>query len=1040
MTERESFEESLRRSEQKLWQYLEASPDAIYVHDLKGNLLYGNKAAETMIGYSKDELIGKSFLDLGILPLESLGKAMHLREFSLAGNTTGPDEFELIRKDGSQISVEISTCVIGESDKIEVIGIVRDISERKRLERERAEADVLRRTHKTMERLLEEMNDGYCVIQGYTIVYLNSIAAEMFGYKQEAVVGKRMDDYLPPGTVRELSRVYSSGLSGGTVPPQYQTTLTRKDGTAIQVELGGRAIEYSGKPALSIVIRDISDRKLMEKALQQREHDYLTLLESTDEAIIVVDAETLKVVFGNRRSARMFGFDPILQDGLGAQLLDFIHPDDRDTVVRAFLEDTYTQERRQRYQVRANTRDGKEIWVSALATKIEFGGRVAVLLSIRDITEKKLAEDALRESEQRLNLYFENVSDVVYSLDSEFRFVSVSPSVEKLLGYKPQELIGKNVSDVNVLAPEYFDLAVSDIMRVMAGEQIPHSEYEFITKDGRRKFGQVSGAPLCSPEGKVVGLVSVARDITERQKAEEALRESERRLKDAMALGNSGYWEFDIDTQKLFWSDQTFRLFERDPSLGAPSVEEEAAYYSPEQAVKLREYGQRAIEKMESIEYDFVATLPSGKSAYMTGFIRPVSVAGGKVVKLFGVFHDITERRKMEDALRQSEQNYRILFEGTIDGMFVIDVETLTIAIANQTAAKMFSFDSADNAIGINPVDMVHPDDKERVLGYFMEDALGTGKQELREFRAVTKDGREIRVSVMATMIEYAGKPAVLFSIRDITEQKRAEEEKKRLEAQLQLAGRLAAVGELAAGVAHELNNPLTGILGFAQLLSGRKDLDEPMKKGLDTIYKEAQRSARITKNLLSFARRHEPERRLILINEVLEKTLELRAHDMKVSNIQVEVELQPDLPMTMADFHQMQQVFMNITVNAEQAMVQAHGRGRFVVKTQNVGGMIQITFADDGPGIPEENLQRIFDPFFTTKDVGKGTGLGLSICYGIVQAHSGRIYARSELGKGTTFVVEIPIVSEEESVAELALLNTGQESKKWENREGRYS
>lgn len=373
MTERESLEESLRRSERKLWQYLEASPDAIYVHDLKGNFLYGNRAAESMIGYSKEELIGKSFLDLGLLTLDSLAKAIHLLEFSAAGKPTGPDEFQLIRKDGSQISVEISTYAIGEADKIEVIGIVRDISERKRLEQERAEAEVLRRTHKTIERLLEGMNDGYCVIQGYTIVHLNSMAAEMFGYTKDQVVGKRIEDYLPPSIVRQLSRVYSTGLSGGIVPPQYQTILTKKDGTAIQVELGGRAIEYGGKPALSIVIRDISDRKLMETALMQKEQDYLILLESTDDAIIVVDAKTLKVVFGNQRSARMFGFDPVLHDGRGVSLLDFIHPDDRDTVVRAFLEDTYMQERRQRYEVRAKTREGKQMWVSALATRIEFG-------------------------------------------------------------------------------------------------------------------------------------------------------------------------------------------------------------------------------------------------------------------------------------------------------------------------------------------------------------------------------------------------------------------------------------------------------------------------------------------------------------------------------------------------------------------------------------------------------------------------------------------------------------------------------------------
>ena len=239
--------------------------------------------------------------------------------------------------------------------------------------------------------------------------------------------------------------------------------------------------------------------------------------------------------------------------------------------------------------------------------------------------------------------------------------------------------------------------------------------------------------------------------------------------------------------------------------------------------------------------------------------------------------------------------------------------------------------------------------------------------------------------------------------------------------------------------LAHELNNPIAAIQGFAQLLTARNDLDETTKKDLGIIYRESQRAAKITQNLLSFARRHEPEKHLISLNEVIEKTLELRAHQMKVNNIELVVDLAADLPKTMADFFQMQQVFVNIINNAEQAMVEAHGKGRLVVKTQKVGDMIQISFADDGPGISEENMKRIFDPFFTTKEVGKGTGLGLSICYGLVEAHGGRIYARSKLGEGATFVVEIPIVFEDQLVAEAALINPGSRGARWKKPKGQY-
>jgi signal transduction histidine kinase len=252
------------------------------------------------------------------------------------------------------------------------------------------------------------------------------------------------------------------------------------------------------------------------------------------------------------------------------------------------------------------------------------------------------------------------------------------------------------------------------------------------------------------------------------------------------------------------------------------------------------------------------------------------------------------------------------------------------------------------------------------------------------------------------------------------------------MEEQLRLAGRLAAVGELASGIAHELNNPITAVQGYAQLLAAKKDIDESVKKDLNTIYREAQRAGKITKNLLSFARSHEPEKSFISINEALEKTLELSSHQMKLHNIELEVELDRNLPGTMADFHQMQQIFVNIINNAEQAMLDAHGKGKLVVRTRRHGDMIQIVFTDNGPGIAEENLKRIFDPFFTTKGVGKGTGLGLSICYGLVEAHNGRIYARSKPGEGAAFVVEIPVVPEERPAAETVGIQSKKESARW--------
>ena len=253
-----------------------------------------------------------------------------------------------------------------------------------------------------------------------------------------------------------------------------------------------------------------------------------------------------------------------------------------------------------------------------------------------------------------------------------------------------------------------------------------------------------------------------------------------------------------------------------------------------------------------------------------------------------------------------------------------------------------------------------------------------------------------------------------LINWLDITERKRAEEEKLELEQKAYLASRLASVGEMASGIAHEINNPLTAVIGFAQLLMDA-DLPDDLKEDLVTIHKEAQRAAGVARNLLTFARKHAPAKQPTNVNGIIEGVLTLRAYEQNVSNIRINTKLAPDLPEVTADYSQLQQVFINITLNAETAMIEAGNGGMLTITTQKVNHSVRASFADDGPGIAKENLDRIFDPFFTTKEVGKGTGLGLSVCHGIIAEHGGKIYARSKPGSGATFVVELPINAHEQ-------------------------
>ncbi len=334
----------------------------------------------------------------------------------------------------------------------------------------------------------------------------------------------------------------------------------------------------------------------------------------------------------------------------------------------------------------------------------------------------------------------------------------------------------------------------------------------------------------------------------------------------------------------------------------------------------------------------------------------------------------------------------KFLIRQLSDGIFVFDVRNRLLEV-NPAALKIIGMDK--NIVGkrIDYLTTLSP-----VLERLSSIGFGSvelplsvsGEERFYELEKVTmRDNQEQQVGWLAIL-------------HDITERKEMQE---RLIAQ----GRLASMGELTSGIAHELNNPLASVIGFSELLL-KRDLPTDIEADLNIISSEAERAARIVDNLLTFARKQPEDKLPIDINETIEKTLELRVYEQEQNNIRTITRFTPDLPEIMGNDFQLRQVFLNITINAEFFMIEAHGKGTLTILTERAGDFIRVSFTDDGPGIPQENIARLFNPFFTTKEVGKGTGLGLSICHGIVTEHGGRIWAESKPGEGATFTIELPV------------------------------
>lgn len=359
------------------------------------------------------------------------------------------------------------------------------------------------------------------------------------------------------------------------------------------------------------------------------------------------------------------------------------------------------------------------------------------------------------------------------------------------------------------------------------------------------------------------------------------------------------------------------------------------------------------------------------------------------------------DNQRLFKSVAKAKNEWETTFDSVSDGIVMVNEDHVVLRI-NQAAASLLG--GAVEAFINRSCRDICPGFDEMVTECRNQAPVSESDSVTTEY--LTEDGRVLEVMTDNIFDAGGSISGSVYILRDVTEA-------RRLRRQLVQSEKMVAVGELVSGVAHEINNPLTGVLGYAQLLAAR-DIDEKAKNDAEGIMREAERATRIVRQLLSFARKHEPERSMTDVNAALMESVELKTYDMRVNNISLETELDESLPETMADKYQLQQVFLNIISNAEQAMLGQHEGGLLKISSRMADGSIRLAFADDGPGITEEIRNRVFDPFFTTKDVGKGTGLGLSVCYGVVEEHGGNIWVEPTSGGGATFVIELPVINEQ--------------------------
>jgi PAS domain S-box-containing protein len=636
----------------------------------------------------------------------------------------------------------------------------------------------------------------------------------------------------------------------------------------------------------------------------------------------------------------------------------------------------------------------------------------------RRIDELEAVEAEHKRIEQELKLggqildeivhILESAIDPIFIHDAEGNLIYVNEAAVRSHGYTKEEFLKINLYKLEVAwSSEMGEARMKEILEYRSAV----FEVEHYHKDGSILHLEMHTRPV-EIDGNLIFLTAV-HDITDRKQLEQALQKSERHHRTLVENAIEGI----VVTQegRIKFVNPVVAIVSGYSTEELQSMSLKDLVHPDDEEAVIESLGKSAAPGTLHITPPFRFRTKGGEMRWIEATV--VSIIWDDKAANLNLLRDITESKRVEEELRDREAKFRYLFEHSQIANALVGLDGKIIDV-NQAAADFYGYDK-DEIIGKNLLEFIAPESKTKVTEAFAHGLVHTHADPL-EVEAITKEGKRTFFfpGGYHTLFEGGKETGFLISVVDITQRKRAEEERRQLEQKAQFSSRLASVGELAAGVAHEINNPLTAVIGYASLLLDRKDIPGDIRRDLEVINVGARRVAGIVGKLLVFARQTKPERKYIDINEIVSATLDLRAYSLQSSNVKVILQLDPDLPKTVADPAQLQQVFLNLIINAETEIKLGHGGGKLAIKTEKIGdNFIRISFRDNGLGIDKKNLDRIFDPFFTTRKVGEGTGLGLSVCHGIVTEHKGRIWAESQLGKGATFIVELLVVAADEQL-----------------------
>ena len=1001
-------EQARRKAEEEARATLYGIGDGVIATDAAGAITRMNPAASRLSGWSEAEALGRPIHEVfRTLHEATRAEAENLVEAVLhAGKRVGPvNHLLLVAKDGAERPItERATPIRGERGKTLGVALVfRDETA------ERVTRESLRESEARYRALFDRSMDAVYLhdLEG-RFLDANPAALDALGYTREEIPGLNFASLLTneQDLGRALQTMQEIVTTGNQrVVSEYQ--LRRKDGELVWFELQGSLVLNDGRPVAVLGVgRNITERKRAEESLLMTQFS----VEHAADALYWMTFES-RIVSVNETACRTLGYT---REELLRLTVPDIDPDYNDEVWREAWE-SLKAHHTMTIETRHRTKDGRILPVEITASHIAFGGKEYSCAFVRDITERKRAEAALRESEELCRSLIDAIPQMAAVARPDGYIHWYNQRWYEYTGTTPEQMAGWGWQSVH--HPETLPKVLERWRHTIATGEPFDMEFPLRGADGRFRPFLTRIYPVRNSEGQIVQWVGTNTDITEQKQLEAALRASEARH--AKMVANIG------DVIAIIDQDGINRY-------KSPNIERWFGW-KPEEVVGRSTWENVHPDDLVNTQRKFLEIL-SAPDATGSAELRYRCKDGGyKWIEFTGVnllhdpsiqgvllnYRDVTERKRVKAALLREKEFTEAIFDSTPGIIYLYD-DQCRLVRWNKRHEELTGY-TADELSRIRLLDWYAGDENalaivQAGLKRTFEEGYGHAEVEMQR-----KDGSRMPMYLTASPLMIDGKSYFVGIGIDITEHRRVEEEKERLQAQLLQAQKMESVGRLAGGVAHDFNNMLGVIIGHAEMALEEVEPASPLHDDLQEIQKAAQRSADLTRQLLAFARKQTVSPKVLNMNETVAGMIQMLRR-LIGENIELAWRPGPELWPVRMDPSQLDQILANLAVNARDAI---SGVGCVTIETKNVtfdqgccpahadrtpGEYVLLKLSDTGAGMDKETLEHLFEPFFTTKEVGKGTGLGLATVYGAVKQNLGFIEVHSEPGQGSTFKIYLPL------------------------------